>query len=163
MPTSILVIDDDPDVCDLLVIKLGRAGYQVTAAHTADRGLRLARRLRPALLLLDWALPGRSGLELAGQLRDDPATAAIPVVMLSAHAGPDHRQRAHAAGIVHYVVKPFSPRALAELIAGLVEQPATAQVTAEPAGALRADGLAWLAQPRHRPAQPATTPASAAQ
>jgi two-component system, OmpR family, phosphate regulon response regulator PhoB len=160
MPPSILLIEDDPDVRDLLVTKLGRAGYQVTATHRGDDGLRLARQLGPTLVLLDWVLPGASGLEVARRLRAGAATAAIPVVMVSAHAGQEHQRQARAAGILHYVVKPFGVTALLRLVACLVDQPSATPAVSRPAGTLHADGLAWLSQQAQAPPQPGVARAS---
>ena len=113
-PGSILVIEDDPDHQRLLIDVLELAGYAVTATDCALGAAALARRLQPDLILLDLALPYRSGALLLAELKADPRTATIPVIVVSAFtdALPDKR-RARAAAVIS---KPFSPLALLEAV-----------------------------------------------
>ena len=111
-PGSILVIEDDPDHQHLLTDVLELAGYAVTATDCALGAAALARRLQPDLILLDLGLPYRSGASLLAELKADPRTAAIPVLIVSAAAESlSDERRALAAAVVS---KPFSPRALLE-------------------------------------------------
>ena len=111
-PGSILVIEDDPDHQRLLADVLELAGYAVTVADSALGAAALARRLQPDLILLDLGLPYRSGASLLAELKADPRTAAIPVLVVSAAAESlSDERRALAAAVVS---KPFSPRALLE-------------------------------------------------
>ncbi len=111
-PGSILVIEDDPDHQRLLAEILELAGYAVTVADSALGAAALARRHQPDLILLDLGLPYRSGASLLAELKADPRTAAIPVLVVSAAAESlSDERRALAAAVVS---KPFSPRALLE-------------------------------------------------
>jgi two-component system, OmpR family, phosphate regulon response regulator PhoB len=106
----VLVVEDDPGVAALLADLLAGAGYAPTTTDSALGAATLVRRLRPVAVLLDLGLPYRSGGALLGDLKADPATAAVPVLVVSALAEvlPPAR-RALAAGVV---AKPFSPCAL---------------------------------------------------
>jgi two-component system phosphate regulon response regulator PhoB len=107
---GVLVVEDEPGVAALLAEVLAGAGYAPTTTDSALGAVALARRLRPAVVLLDLGLPYRSGGALLGDLKADPATAAIPVLVVSALADalPPAR-RALTAGVLG---KPFSPAAL---------------------------------------------------
>lgn len=109
---KILVVDDEPDVLDLVTYNLGQAGFQtLTAADGAD-ALRKARSAMPDLILLDLLLPELDGLEVCKLLRRDPKTSAIPIMMVSAKASEMDRIVGLELGAVDYVPKPFSPREL---------------------------------------------------
>jgi DNA-binding response OmpR family regulator len=110
--SRVLVVDDDADIRELVAFKLEQAGFEVTAAADGQLGLDAALRGRPDLVLLDLMLPKLSGLEVCRRLREDPATAATPVILLTAKAQEADVQRAFSAGADDYVVKPFSPREL---------------------------------------------------
>lgn len=124
---TVLVVEDDADNRQLLVEVLRRAGFATTSTGDGQHALDLARTAHA--VLLDVSLPGRSGLDVCQQLRADPATAALPVVLVSGHAVDRHVQAGLAAGADRYLVKPFSP---AELVADLrrLLDPATAAATA---------------------------------
>jgi DNA-binding response OmpR family regulator len=111
MPT-ILVIDDDPDIRSLLVDALEGAGYTVRTAPDGEAGLASATENKPDLVVLDWMMPERSGLEVAHHLRADHSLDDVPVVMLTARGTQADIEWGYAAGIDGYIVKPFSPRAL---------------------------------------------------
>jgi CheY-like chemotaxis protein len=106
---KVLVVDDEPDVLDLVSYNLGQAGFLVeTAADGAD-GLRKARSVSPDLILLDLMLPEMDGLEVCKLLRRDPKTNTIPIIMLTARAGEIDRIVGLELGATDYVPKPFSP------------------------------------------------------
>jgi DNA-binding response OmpR family regulator len=109
---EILVIDDDPDIRSLLFDTLSNAGYHVRSAADGVSGLASAIELPPDLVLLDWMMPRRSGLEVCLNLRANQEMADIPVVMLTARGTEADIEWGYAAGIDGYIVKPFSPRAL---------------------------------------------------
>ena len=117
----VLVVEDDAGVAALLTDLLAGAGYAPTTTGSALGAAALARRLRPAAILLDLGLPYRSGGTLLGDLRADPALAAVPVLVVSALADalPPAR-RALAAGVV---AKPFSPAALLAAVRGALARP----------------------------------------
>lgn len=112
MPASILVIEDEPAIQALIATHLRRHGHSVTAALNAEEGLRQIRTALPDLVLLDWMLPGMSGLECARRLRGDARTRHVPIIMLTARGAEDDRVAGLDSGADDYVTKPFSPREL---------------------------------------------------
>jgi two-component system phosphate regulon response regulator PhoB len=109
---KILVVDDEPDVLDLVTYNLGQAGFQTLTAADGAEALRKARSTAPDLILLDLMLPELDGLEVCKLLRRDPKTSAIPIIMLTARASEMDRIVGLELGAVDYVPKPFSPREL---------------------------------------------------
>ncbi len=120
--TSVLVVDDDPDVCDLVTYKLEQSGFEVRRASDGDAALREVARRVPDLVLLDIMMPGISGLEVLERWRSDQATAAIPVVMLTAKAQENDVERGFELGADDYVVKPFSPRELVRRVTAVLSR-----------------------------------------
>ena len=108
----VLVVDDEPDVIDLVRHRLQGAGHSVLVASDGLSALRLAGEERPDLIVLDLMLPQMSGQEVCRQLKRNPETAAIPVVMLTARGEPLDRVAGLEIGADDYVTKPFSPREL---------------------------------------------------
>jgi DNA-binding response OmpR family regulator len=108
----IFVVDDDPDVRELVEYKLVQAGHEVLCAANGPDALRLVAEARPALLLLDVMMPGMSGFEVLEQLRANEATKSLPIVMLTAKAQDADTARGFTLGANDYVFKPFSPREL---------------------------------------------------
>jgi CheY-like chemotaxis protein/phosphoribosyl 1,2-cyclic phosphodiesterase len=110
-PLTILLVDDDPDILRLLTMTLRSEGFRLLVASDGDTALAIARAERPELLLLDWNLPGRNGLEVCQALRaePDPHLRDVPVVMLTAQAGAADTAAGFAAGVTDYVTKPFKP------------------------------------------------------
>src|ERR1700710_1108454 len=108
--TKILIIDDEPDVIDLLSLHLRKAGFALSTATDGATGLRLAREETPALIILDLLLPKMPGLEICKVLKTDAATRQIPVLMLTAKAEEIDRIVGLEFGADDYVTKPFSPR-----------------------------------------------------
>ena len=92
----LLVVDDDPDILDLLIFKLKRAGFDVTSASDGDTAITASRAERPDLVVLDWAMPGADGLEVCAELRRNPDTADVPVILLTAKAQEADLQRGMA-------------------------------------------------------------------
>ena len=110
MPGRVLVVEDEPDISALLAFHLERAGYQVVRARNGLDALQQVRARPPDLMLLDLMLPGIDGLEVCRRLRQDPATAALPVVMLTAKGEEVDRVLGLELGADDYIVKPFSPK-----------------------------------------------------
>ena len=104
----VLVVDDDPDIRAALVEALKIAGYEVGGAATGAGALAACQQQCPDLVLLDQMLPDIDGLEVCRRLRDNPATARVPIVFVTARTGEKERVRGLAAGADDYVVKPFS-------------------------------------------------------
>ncbi|GAB4189190.1 MAG: phosphate regulon transcriptional regulator PhoB [Wenzhouxiangellaceae bacterium] len=112
MQPVVLVVDDEPAIRDLLVFALKRAQMEPLTAADAEAALTLIADHRPDIMLLDWMMPGTSGLELARRLRRDEATKDIPIIMLTARTTEDDRVHGLDSGVDDYVTKPFSPREL---------------------------------------------------
>jgi DNA-binding response OmpR family regulator len=120
--TSVLVVDDDPDVCDLVTYKLEQSGFDVRRASDGDAAIREVAAKIPDLVLLDVMMPGISGLEVLEQWRAHSATAAMPVIMLTAKAQEGDVERGFELGADDYVVKPFSPRELARRVTAVISR-----------------------------------------
>jgi len=106
----ILLIEDEPDIAEVLQYNLEKEGFQVELAGRGDAGLEAVRRESPELILLDLMLPGLDGLELTRLLKRDPATAHLPIVMLTARSEEVDRIVGLELGADDYISKPFSPR-----------------------------------------------------
>lgn len=114
MAVTVLVVEDDESLAELLTYNLEQAGYDVELAATGDDALLAVAERPPQLIVLDWMLPGISGIELCRRFRARPETRSIPVIMLTARAEEADRVRGLATGADDYVTKPFS---VAELMA----------------------------------------------
>lgn len=112
MDATLLVVDDETDVVDLVRYKLNGAGFNVLTADNGLDALRLAREHRPDLIVLDLMLPEMSGEEVCRQLKREPDTTAIPVLMLTAKGQASDRIAGLEIGADDYISKPFSPREL---------------------------------------------------
>lgn len=112
MNPSALIVEDEPAIVELLAVHLRDAGYHVRAVADAEAALVSIRDALPDLLLLDWMLPGKSGLELAKQLRQDRRTRELPIIMVTAKSEEADKIAGLEAWVDDYVTKPFSPREL---------------------------------------------------
>jgi two-component system, OmpR family, phosphate regulon response regulator PhoB len=110
--TKVLVVEDEAAIRDMIAFALERAGMQVQLAADAQEALLSINRQRPDIILMDWMLPGVSGIELTRRLRREPFTEDIPIIMLTAKVSEDDKVSGLEAGTDDYVVKPFSPREL---------------------------------------------------
>jgi len=137
MQTAVLVVDDEPAIRDLLVYALKRAQMEPYTASGAEEALNAIADRRPDIILLDWMMPGTSGLELARRLRRDPFTKDIPIIMLTARTAEDDRVHGLDSGVDDYVVKPFSPRELVARVRAVLRR--TSPLDEE--GRLTVDGL----------------------
>jgi CheY-like chemotaxis protein/phosphoribosyl 1,2-cyclic phosphodiesterase len=110
-PATVLLVDDDPDIVRLLTMTLRPEGFRLLSATDGNEALEIARAERPDLLLLDWKIPGRNGLEVCRALRaeSDPNLRNVPVVLLTAQVGAEDTAEGFAAGVTDYVTKPFKP------------------------------------------------------
>ena len=120
--TSVLVVDDDPDVCDLVTYKLEQSGFDVRRASDGDAAIREVAKKVPDLVLLDVMMPGISGLEVLERWRSDTATAGMPVIMLTAKAQENDVERGFELGADDYVIKPFSPRELVRRVTAVLSR-----------------------------------------
>jgi two-component system phosphate regulon response regulator PhoB len=153
--TSVLVVEDESAIAELIAINLRHAGFDVVMAADAEAAQRAVDRVLPELVLLDWMLPGQSGVQLARRWRGDVRTRELPIIMLTARADEADKITGLDAGADDYLTKPFStkelmariravlrrkaPEALdaAVDVAGLTLDPATRRVTWLVAGAQR--------------------------
>lgn len=109
---KILIIEDEAAIRDMLKFTLTSSNYEVKEAENAEEGWKLVLAEKPDLILLDWMMPGTSGVELAKRLRNNDKTVDIPIIMLTARGEEDDQVKGFEAGADDYVIKPFSPRAL---------------------------------------------------
>lgn len=119
---TILVVDDEPAIRDMVCAALEVAGYRCLQAENARDAHALIIDQSPDLLLLDWMMPGTSGLELLRRLRRDELTARLPVIMLTAKSGEDNLVQGLESGADDYVSKPFSPRGLVARIKAVLRR-----------------------------------------
>jgi two-component system phosphate regulon response regulator PhoB len=114
MKPNILVVEDEPPLVEVLRYNLEKEGYLVNVAENGAQALSKVHESAPDLVILDWMLPELSGIEVCRQLREDPDSREVPVIMLTARGEEADRVKGLASGADDYVVKPFSP---AELLA----------------------------------------------
>ena len=115
----VLIVEDDPAQCEVLAYNVRAEGYEVDTAQSGDQALLITKEQRPDLVVLDWMLPNVSGIEVCRQLKMNPETASVPVIMLSARSEEDDRVRGLETGADDYIVKPYS---VAELLARIRTQ-----------------------------------------
>ena len=139
MPT-VLVVEDEPAILELLKINLLDAGYEVLSALDAENAKGILHDTLPDLMLLDWMLPGQSGLALAKELRGQKRTREMPIIMVTARSDEADKVAGLEAWVDDYVTKPFSPRELKARIKAVMRRraPEAAQEPLE-AGQLRLD------------------------
>ena len=116
MPKKILIADDEEDIKTIVQLLLETQGYQIVTAFDGLDALDKVKTEKPDLILLDIMMPILDGFEVCKRLKDDPETASIPVIMLSASAHAESRQKGLDAGAVNYIVKPFEPEYLEEVV-----------------------------------------------
>ncbi len=124
---KILVVDDEPDVVELVVFNLKAAGFVVVTAEDGREALQTTKTARPDLIVLDVMLPELDGLEVCKLLRRDAATAAVPIIMLTAKAEEVDRVLGLELGADDYLTKPFSPRELVLRVKGLLRRGAATE------------------------------------
>jgi DNA-binding response OmpR family regulator len=123
MISRILVVDDDPDMVELVRLALTDAGFSVRTAANGQEALRKARRSPPDLVVLDLLLPGLNGFSVCEQLRLNPATAVVPVLMITVLPGEFPRLVGAEAGANAYLNKPFRMEELVACVGDLVRRP----------------------------------------
>ena len=142
MPAAhILVIESTPAIQELIALNLGMAGYRISRAADAESALLMLEDELPDLLLLDWNLPGQSGLSLVRRLRAQAPTRSLPIMMVTARCGEPDKIMALENGADDYMTKPFSPREMVARVQCLlrrVQGPAAAGAPLQLAG-LRLD------------------------
>jgi DNA-binding response OmpR family regulator len=121
---KILVVEDDPDLVELLSFNLRGYGFTVSTANDGLDALKKARTILPDLILLDLMLPELDGFGVCEILRREPATAGIPIIMVTAMSSQFARLAGLEAGANDYITKPFSPKQLIARVQALLGQPA---------------------------------------
>lgn len=134
----VLVVEDDQDIAELVRFNLEQQGIAATVVADGERALAAVKEGRPTLVILDLMLPGMTGLEVCQHIRSDPATAALPIVMLTARAAEVDRVLGLEMGADDYVTKPFSPRELVARVRAVLRR--TTQDDAPPPQAVYAKG-----------------------
>lgn len=122
MSDSLLIIDDDIRLSQMLVEYLGSAGYQITCAHTGKAGIQLAKQQAWSLIILDLMLPDADGLDLCKELRANSTTSTIPILMLTARGDATDRIIGLELGADDYLPKPFEPRELKARIKAILRR-----------------------------------------
>ena len=126
----VLVVDDEPEIRELCRVNLEFEGFEVLEAPNGFEALRVVREQHPDLVFLDLMMPGMDGWDVLHAIKEDEATAHIPVILLTAKSGEEDQMRGWQEGILEYVSKPFNPLSLAEW-AGRALQPRDPEDDAE--------------------------------
>lgn len=122
MTHRILIVEDEPSIAELIAINLTHAGFEVEKALQTDIALGLMRDELPSLLILDWMLPGKSGIQFAKELRSNERTRSLPILMLTAKSEELDKVLGLDSGADDYVTKPFSPKELVARVKALLRR-----------------------------------------
>ena len=122
MSHTVLIVEDEPPQAEMLSYNLEKEGFRVMMAENGEDGLMMAQENVPDAIVLDWMLPGLSGIEVCRQLRSDADTREIPILMLTARGEEEDRVRGIETGADDYVVKPYSPREVVARLKGLLRR-----------------------------------------
>jgi len=131
MPANILVVEDEPAIQELLALNLTQAGHHHIRALSVEQAQKLIIETLPDLIILDWMLPGMSGIDFARKLKTEELTRAIPIIMLTARGEEMDKVRGLEVGADDYLTKPFSPRELNARIKAVLRRLAP-QMTDDP-------------------------------
>ena len=152
MSPEVLVVEDEPDIRSLIVLNLTRDGFRCRTAATGSEALRAVKASLPDLLILDLMLPELNGLEVCRRLRQEPVSASLPIIMLTAKTDEVDRVLGLELGADDYVAKPFSPKELVARVRAVLRRTRQAEVTrAFSSGPLRLDPARHLATLAGRP------------
>ncbi|MEL0130279.1 MAG: phosphate regulon transcriptional regulator PhoB [Betaproteobacteria bacterium] len=122
MAGTILIVEDEPAIAELITLTLRRGGHQTVHAESVERAITLVDQAMPDLALIDWMLPGASGVELVKKLRGDKRTKTIPIIMLTAKSEEADKLMGLETGADDYVTKPFSPKELVARIKAVLRR-----------------------------------------
>ena len=120
-PSTVLVVDDDPVILKLLEVNFEMEGFRVLLAHDGVEGVAMTRSERPDIVVSDVMMPKMSGLELVEDLKSDPETSDIPIILLTAKAQTADVRAGTDAGADDYITKPFEPLELVDRVNRLIE------------------------------------------
>ena len=112
MKANVLIVEDESPILELLALNISQAGYNPLRAISAEHAEKLINEALPDIILLDWMLPGMSGIDLAKKLRSNTLTKTIPIIMLTARSDELDKVKGLEVGADDYITKPFSPREL---------------------------------------------------
>lgn len=121
MSARILVVEDDDDLAKLLTQRFRNAEFSVQRAANGEAGVRLTREFAPDVVLMDWMMPIKSGIQACEEIREDPWIRQPYIAMLSAKTSVDDILRAEQAGVDEYITKPFSPRHVFDRVTTVME------------------------------------------
>ncbi|MEI8041751.1 MAG: response regulator [Verrucomicrobiota bacterium] len=127
MTNTILIVDDEPHMLRITELSLKKAGFNLLIARSGNEALQLARQHLPALIVMDVVMPDLDGISALKELKATPATAKIPVIMLTSRGQNVTRVDAEGSGAALYLTKPFSPSALAAEARRIIEAAAAAE------------------------------------
>jgi len=113
---KVVVIDDEPFILMMIEDKLKNAGIEVVTLRSGVNAVQIVKKEKPGLVILDWMMPEISGIEICKTLKQDPEMADIPIFMLTAKGQDADEQLGLRCGVARYITKPFSPRALLEMV-----------------------------------------------
>lgn len=122
MPKNILIVEDEAPIREMVGFAVGNAGFEISEAGDAQQAQVMIADQRPDLILLDWMLPGMSGIELARRLKRSDATRDVPIILLTARGEEESKVKGLEAGADDYVTKPFSPRELVARIKAVLRR-----------------------------------------
>lgn len=129
MTHRILVVEDEPSIAELIAINLTHAGYQVEKALQTEVAMNMMRDELPSLLILDWMLPGKSGVQFARELRANERTRGLPILMLTAKSEESDKVLGLDSGADDFVTKPFSPKELVARVKALLRRQSSMEDT----------------------------------
>jgi len=122
MTHRILVVEDEPSIAELIAVNLSHAGYEVEKAMQTDLALAMMKDSLPSMVILDWMLPGKSGVQFAKELRANERTRSLPILMLTAKSEEADKVMGLDSGADDYVTKPFSPKELIARVKALLRR-----------------------------------------
>jgi two-component system phosphate regulon response regulator PhoB len=122
MPATVLIVEDEPAILELVAVNLEHAGFETLRADSAEEAVRLLSDILPDVVLLDWMLPGQSGAALARRLRGDARTRELPLIFLTARADESDKVAGLETGADDYITKPFSTKELVARIRAVLRR-----------------------------------------
>ena len=122
MPHRILVVEDEPSIAELIAVNLTHSGFIVERALQTDEAMRMMRVNKPDLLILDWMMPGKSGVQFTKELRANSELQHLPILMLTAKGAEADKIQGLDSGADDYVTKPFSPKELISRVKALLRR-----------------------------------------
>lgn len=122
MASSILIVEDEPSIAELIAVNLSHAGFMPIRAFQTDQASQLMKEVLPDLVVLDWMLPGKSGIQFAKELRSNERTKDIPIILLTARGEEMDKIAGLESGADDYMTKPFSPKELVARIKAVLRR-----------------------------------------